>query len=79
MITIKQHYIGFQMRFSAPGTGVRGYSVIAKDSGEVKNAIDHHIGTGHNYDLIETCPLCRMVVKERQAEAKRHARETKHR
>jgi hypothetical protein len=44
MITITQHYSKFKVKFSNPGSGMRGYTVVANNLDEVYRAIEHYQG-----------------------------------
>ena len=62
MITIRPVYEKHKMLFSNPGSGERGFSVMAKSIDEVHAAIDHYQVRPHNH---LHCPLCRLETKER--------------
>lgn len=66
MIKIEPHYNEHKMTFSGGrGCGWRGYSVMAKDLGEVKLALDHyHNKGGHGLRRKKNCPLCRKIAEE---------------
>lgn len=60
----------FIMTFSAPGTGWRSYKVKAKNTAEVKQALDHHFDGGAKDHLSNgkqrrNCPLCRRMKEKR--------------
>ena len=67
MITIRHEAEGCKMKFSNPGSGMRGFSVHARSVAEVHAALDHYLGVGGgtrrqghvNNTLAESCPLCR--------------------
>jgi len=61
MITIVRHFGKFKVKFSEPGMGVRGLSVLANDLFEVHTALDHHHGRPHR---VNECGLCRLAEKE---------------
>jgi len=56
VITIAPVYNDYKMKFSYPGTGTRGFSVLAKSIEEVHTAIDHYYMRPHDK---AKCPLCR--------------------
>jgi hypothetical protein len=69
MITIRPVYNEFKITFSNPGSGWRGYSVMARNLDEVHMAIDHY----HRMSTLvkvehqgknEKCPLCRLEMEE---------------
>jgi hypothetical protein len=60
MITIERDGNGFKMKFSAPGTGWRGFSAHARSVEEIHVAINHYYGIdGHIAGTRDDCPLCR--------------------
>ncbi len=68
MIQIAASGNGFEMKFSAPGTGWRGFKVHAQSVQEVHEAIDHHfvaaigaVREQHTTSERENCPLCRLA------------------
>jgi hypothetical protein len=65
MITITPELNRFKVKFSDPGSGSRGYHVMADSLDEVHEAINHYHRHGpraaqHSRNSIEHCPLCRM-------------------
>ncbi len=61
MVTISPHWgstahTQYKVFFSNPGTGTRGFSVMADNLAEVHTAIDHYHAENHN---TAHCPLCR--------------------
>lgn len=63
---------GFQMKFSAPGTGWRGYAVKARTVKEVQVAVEHYL-QAHGGRRVN-CPLCRRMREEdRKARKKKPA------
>lgn len=56
VITIIEEHRGLRMKFIAPGTGWRGFSVVACNLAECNTAIMHHYGKPHDESI---CPLCR--------------------
>jgi hypothetical protein len=71
MTTIKHDGGGYEMKFSAPGTGFRSYKVHAKNVKEMQEALEHHYGGGpsgakshHTENGRKGCPLCRMSREE---------------
>lgn len=67
MITIRPVYNDYKMLFSNPGSGWRGFSVMAKSIDEVHAAIDHHHNRKHDHTK---CPLCRLQDKEAKSPKK---------
>lgn len=78
MITIRNapYGNGFMLKFSEPGTGWRGWSVKAANSGEIKLAIDHYnrvstlseaMRDKHSRDEVKNCPLCRVSRLKKKA------------
>jgi hypothetical protein len=70
VITIRPVYNQHKMTFSNPGTGDRGFSVMANSLEEIHLAIDHYHIAGHQSICHkarheDNCPLCRMMVQER--------------
>ena len=65
MITIRPVYNEHKMTFSNPGSGQRGFSVMARGVAEIHEAIDHYFLHGKHKGLAGTgrtrkgCPLCR--------------------
>lgn len=55
MITITRVYEKFKVKFSNPGSGVRGFSILVKDLGDVHTVIDHYHMRPHDK---EKCALC---------------------
>lgn len=68
MITISPKYNEHKVAFSNPGSGWRGYSVMAKSLEEVHLAIDHYHNQRGKRHPKSKCPLCRLMAEE---EAKR--------
>lgn len=66
MVCIENSSPGFVVKFSFPGSGVRGYKVTTRDVSEVHLAIDHHLGTGHVTGN-PSCPLCRLMEEEKRS------------
>jgi hypothetical protein len=56
MIKISQENNGYKMVFSNPGSGTRGFKVVAKNIAEVNAAVQHYYGSGKCVDI---CPLCK--------------------
>ena len=70
MISISIDPRGYALKISEPGTGWRGYTVIANDLDEVHLAIDHYHGDGdppHAFETRRRCPLCRQIETEQTA------------
>ncbi len=65
MVQIKPEGNGFQMNFSEPGTGTRGFAVKAENLTEVHSAINHYMGgkEGHSHAPQTDCPLCRKMAQ----------------
>ena len=61
MTTIDHYGQGFRVRFSFPGTGCRGYKILARDLAEVELALRHHYSCAHASCETKACPLCRLV------------------
>jgi len=69
MITIRPVYNEFKITFSNPGSGWRGYSVMARNVNEIHKTIDHYHRT-NNHGILDTdCPLCRMEMEEARKKA----------
>lgn len=67
MITIRPVYNEFKITFSNPGSGWRGYSVMARDIPEVHRALDHYHRTGDHkgtWQPSDNCPLCRLEKEQ---------------
>lgn len=56
MLTIRQVYNEWKITYSNPGSGQRGYSVMARNLDEVHVFIDHHHARPH---IQSKCPTCR--------------------
>lgn len=56
MLTISQVYNQYKIKYSNPGSGQRGYAVMADNLDEVHAFIDHHHARPHN---TSKCPACR--------------------
>lgn len=64
MITITRKGNGLKVLFSAPGTGVRGFSIQVGDlnnSEELFTVIRHHFMKKHDTSV---CQLCRMAREQ---------------
>ena len=61
MVTINPEGNGYKMRFSNPGSGMRGFSTTARDLDEVKAALDHYTGNEKTKGRAK-CPLCRDIA-----------------
>jgi len=55
MITITQVFDKYKMKFSAPGMGWRGFSVVIGNMQQMHTALDHYHGQPHEQ---AGCPLC---------------------
>ena len=74
MIQIAASGGGYDLKFSAPGTGWRGIKVHARNVQEIHEAIDHHLVAAteearqqHTNSQRENCPLCRLAKQETPA------------
>lgn len=66
MLFVIRHGSGFKIGFKYEG--MSSYQVIARDLVELTEAIQHHYGEGgHGEDPSETCPLCRLAIRRREA------------
>lgn len=61
MISIERRGIGYSVKISEPGTGMRGYRVPAKDVLDCMFAVQHYYADHANEPH---CPLCRKSAKE---------------
>ena len=72
MIKIDRVCDSYKMLFSSAASGMRGFSVIAEDLGEVHLAVDHYHATPgskkHLALAMKKCPLCRLDEKEGRME-----------
>lgn len=71
MIQIAVSGGGYELKFSAPGTGWRAFKVHSHNVQEVHEAIDHHLVAAtkevrrqHTNSQRENCPLCRLAKPE---------------
>ena len=63
MLKIEQEGNRLKVSVSEPGTGMRGYHVMARDMAEVHQAIDHYYRPNscdkrHATNAVENCPFC---------------------
>ena len=73
MITVKRRYNDFSVKISKPGTGWRGYSVVARSVQEVNLATEHYFDGKHN-GMFPDCPLCRKM-RENERPRKRRTKQ----
>ena len=71
MVSVERNWNGFKVRISEPGTGMRGYSVLARDMDEAKLALEHYYPPNggnkkHPIGGRNDCPLCRLIQKEHE-------------
>lgn len=73
MIQISRSGNGFELRFKFDGPGARGYTVQARNVGEIHKSIDHHFrpdglptaeAAGHTNGRLDDCPLCRSMQEQ---------------
>jgi len=62
MITIRPIYNRNKITFSNPGSGWRGFSVMANNIAEIRAALSHYRMEKHNK---RKCPLCRLEQQEK--------------
>ncbi len=68
MFSIEMNEDGYKIKVSAPGSRMRGYTIMAKNLKEVHAAIDHHFAAGldgnrnlrhrHTTNSVKHCPFC---------------------